>query len=105
MDFNDCASEGSVDPSEHRRNLHFETPVEAHLFSAASIDEPSDELEVTSINLSRRGIGLELPHDVAVGRVYNIEIGMNGQKVQSQVRIVSCDPIADGLYRAGGEFC
>jgi len=63
------------------------------------------KMEVLSINLTKFGIGMELAHDIRVGAVYNIEIGSDQGTVKSQVRIVSCDPIADGLYRAGGEYC
>ncbi len=106
LDFNDCAYEGSSGPSfEKRHGLRQEKPVEAHLYPDLRADDPSDELEITAVSLSRHGVGLELTHDVPVGYVYNIEIGLGGQTVHSQVRILSCDPIADGLYRAGGEFC
>jgi hypothetical protein len=79
--------------------------LQAHLFPDLRDDDASDELEVVALNITRRGVGMELCHDVPVGAVLNIEIGSGGQSVQSHVRIVSCDPIADGLYRAGGEFC
>jgi hypothetical protein len=77
----------------------------AHLFPDLRDDEESDELEVVAVNLTRRGIGLDLRQDVPIGSVYSIEIGIGDRSVQSHVRITSCDPIADGLYRAGGEYC
>ena len=105
MEFNDCSFEGMGAASERRHGLRMERPMEAHLFPDNGADEPTDELEVSSLSLNRFGVGLDIPHDLQVGRVYNMEIGLNGRKVQSQVRIISCDPVADGLYRAGGEFC
>lgn len=105
-DFNDCAFEGSAAPGNERRHWRGEVAgVRAHLFPDLRDDDVSDELEVVSLNLNRHGVGMELNHDVPIGSVYNIEIGSGGRTIQSQVRIVSCDPIADGLYRAGGEFC
>ena len=106
LGFNDCAYEGSPGPASDRH--HFGRrgeSLQAHLYPDMRDAQESDELEVVSLNLTRHGIGLELAQDVPVGSIYNIEIGSGGRIVQSQVRIVSCDPIADGLFRAGGEFC
>ena len=106
LDFDDCAFDGSPTPSCERRHHHRRgSGLRAHLFPDLRDDDASDELEVVSLNINRHGVGMELSHDVPVGAVLNIEIGSGGQTVQSPVRIVSCDPIADGLYRAGGEFC
>lgn len=106
LDFNDCAFDGSPAPGQERRHSAVHpTNLRAHLFPDLRDDEQSDEVEVVAVNLTRRGIGLDLRQDVPVGSVYNIEIGLGEQTVQSQVRITSCDPIADGLYRAGGEYC
>lgn len=106
LDFNDCAFEGSPASATERRHRRGENPgLQAHLYPDLRDDESSDELEVASLSLSRFGVGMELCHEVPVGSVYNIEIGSAGRTIQSQVRIISCDPIADGLYRAGGEFC
>jgi hypothetical protein len=106
LDFDDCSFEGSPGPTSDRRHCQRQSGgLQAHLYPDLRDAQESDELEVVSLNLSRYGVGLELAHDVPVGSVFNIEIGSEGQTVQSQVRIVSCDPIADGLYRAGGEFC
>ncbi len=106
MEFNDCAFEGSPSPTQDRRHrARRDVRLQAHLFPDLRDDEESDRVEVMAVNLTRHGVGLDLPHDVPVGTVYNIEIGIGDRKVQSQVRITSCDPIADGLYRAGGEYC
>jgi hypothetical protein len=106
LDFNDCSFDGSQrSRGEHKRALSDTSALGAKIFPDLRDDVASDELEVVSLNLSRHGVGMELPHDVPVGSVMTIEIGTSGRSVQSQVRITSCDPIADGLFRAGGEFC
>lgn len=106
LDFNDCACEGSSASGQDRRHTaSYEACLRAHLFPDLRDDEQSDEVEVVAVNLTRRGIGMDLLQDVPVGSVYNIEIGLGERTVKSQVRITSCDPIADGLYRAGGEYC
>ena len=106
LDFNDCAFDGTPGPvSERRHSQRKSAGLQAHLYPDLRDAQESDELEVVALNLTRYGVGIELAQDVPVGSIYNIEIGVGGHTVQSQVRIISCDPIADGLYRAGGEFC
>lgn len=106
FDFNDCAFDGSPSSASDRRHTAVRTAnLRAHLFPDLRDDEQSDEVEIVAVNLTRRGVGLDLRHDVPIGSVYNMEIGIGERTVQSQVRITSCDPIADGLYRAGGEYC
>ena len=108
LDFNDCSFEGSPSPFNERRHVpgdEGETAFGAHLYPAMGNDVASDELEVLSLSLSRHAVDMKLPHDVPVGAVFKIEIGTAGRSVQSMVRITSCNPIADGLYRADGEFC
>ena len=105
VDFNDCCFDGSPGLASDRRHLRGRgKPLQAHLYPDMRDVQQTDELEVVSLNLTRHGIGLDLAQDVPIGSVYNIEIGSGDRSVQSQVRIVSCDPIADGLFRAGGEF-
>ena len=104
--FNDCSYPGSPAPhSERHHSADIDMPFGAHLYAALGDDVPSDELEVLSLSLTRHAVHMKLPHDVPVGSVFKIEIGAGGKSVQSLVRITSCSPIADGLYRAGGEFC
>ena len=106
LDFNDCAFEGSPGPALDRHHSRRRDEIlHARLYPDMRDVQETDQLEIVSLNLTRHGIGLEIAQDVPVGSIYNIEIGSGGQTVQSQVRIISCDPIADGLFRAGGEFC
>ena len=108
LDFNDCLFEGSPSPYNERRHVPGDEEgmaFGAHLYPAIGNDAASDELEVLSLSLTRHAVNMKLPHDVPVGEVFKIEIGAAGRSVQSMVRITSCNPIADGLYRAGGEFC
>lgn len=105
MQFNDCDFAGTVPSGAERRVMRPHVVLEANLFPEPGEDEPSDQLEVSSMNISRHGLSLDVVRDVPVGTVCNIEIGLHGRKVQSHVRITSCEAVADGLYRAGGEFC
>lgn len=102
---NDCGFGSSGNPAERRHGGDVSPGLRAHLFPDYSDAEKSDQLDVVSLSLSHHGIAMELGRDVPVGAIYNLQIDGNQGKAQSQVRIVSCDPIADGLYRAGGEFC
>ena len=104
-EFNDCSYQGSSRPVRRRNRIEGEQKGIIATLCPGLRDVESDELNVVSLSLTRHGVGMELPHDVPVGGVYTIKIGAGGETIQSQVRILSCDPIADGLYRAGGEFC
>lgn len=105
-EFDDCTFEGSPEKAMDRR-LQFRPapPMEAHLYPDLGADEASDETDLVEVSFNRQGVGLELPHDLPIGSVYNIALEISGQKLQSHVRVTSCNPIADGLYRVGGEFC
>lgn len=101
---NDCGF-GSGHSADRRHGSEPSVELRAHLFPDMRDSAETDQLEVVSLSLSHHGISMELAHDVPVGAIYNIAIDGREGKAQSRVRIVSCDPIADGLYRAGGEFC
>ena len=106
MEFDDCTFEGSpVTAMDRSRGFRHGSPLEAHIYPDLGADDSSDELTIATVSFTRYGVGMELPHEICIGTVYNIAIDMGGQKLQSQVRITSCDPIADGMYRAGGELC
>lgn len=106
VEFDDCTFAGSpVASMDRSRGVPHGSPLEVHLYPDQGADDSSDELMVPSVSFSKFGVGMELPHEICIGTVYNIEIDVGGQKLQSHVRITSCDPVADGMYRAGGEFC
>jgi hypothetical protein len=106
-DFNDCSYDGVQDSlfMEKRRGIRGTLPVEASIYPETSEEAQSDEVELLSVNLSRHGIGMDLPHEVAIDTVYNLAINIGHETLRSHVRITSCAPVADGLYRAGGELC
>lgn len=105
--FNDCASVGGNDAA----SLEAKTPVAAASSLHASLypdegeERESDEVEILSVSLTEQSVGMELPHDVTVGSIYNLSIGLAGQALHSQVKITSCQPIADGVYQASGQLC
>ena len=107
-EFNDCSYDGVQDSLflEKRRGICGALPVvEATLYPETSEEAPSDELELLSVNLTPHGVGMDLPHEVGIGTVYNLAINIGQETLRSHVRITSCAPLADGLYRAGGKLC
>ena len=60
---------------------------------------------MTSLNISRHGIGFELPTALPLGAFYIIEIGVGEQRLCSEIRLVSCKKNDAGLYEVGAEFC
>jgi hypothetical protein len=98
------AIEPSISLSERRRSERRQYVVEAFIISptATSADQ---RLEVTSINLSRDGIAFDHDQPLAKRTYYRMEIVLGGQKAVTEVRIVSCRPIEDGMYQIGAEFC
>lgn len=106
-EFNDCSYDGVQDSlyMERRRGVRGTLAAEATLYPETSEEAQSDEVELLSVNLTRHGVGMDLPHEVAIGTVYNLAINIGHDTLRSHVRITSCAPVADGLYRAGGELC
>ena len=106
-EFNDCSYDGVQDTlfMERHRGVRGAPPVEATLYPETSEEAQSDELELLSVNLTPHGVGMDLPHEVGIGTVYNLAINIGQETLRSHVRITSCAPLADGLYRAGGELC
>lgn len=106
-EFNDCAYDGVQDSLflEKRRGIHSDPPVDAVIYPETHQESESDEVELLAVNITRHGVGMELPHEVAIGSVYSLAINIGTQKLCSHVRITSCSPMADGVFRAGGELC
>jgi hypothetical protein len=93
-----------VSMSERRRSARQPYIVEAFIISPTATD-PGERKEVTSVNLSRHGVAFDFTEPLAKKTCWTIEIGMGEQKLLSEIRIVSCRPIEDGIYQVGAEFC
>src|ERR1700712_5784174 len=76
---------------------------EAWLASPTSSD-PSDRLEVSSLNLSKHGIAFEVPVAIPTGSYYRLQLGMGMQRMTTEVRIISCRA-GDASHYVGAEFC
>jgi hypothetical protein len=94
----------SVSISERRRSERQAYVVEAFIISPTAVSD-AERKEVTSINISRHGIAFDFDQPLAKKTYYRIEITLGGQKTVTEVRIVSCIPIEDGMYQVGAEFC
>jgi hypothetical protein len=99
-----AAIEPTITRSERRRSEREPFVFEAFIISPTATN-PYERREVTSINLSRHGVAFDFTEPLAKQTYFRIEIGMGGQKLISEIRIVSCRPIEDGMYQIGAEFC
>ena len=98
------AIEPSISLSERRRSERQPYVVEAFIISPTATSE-AERKEVTSINLSRQGIAFDFEQPLAKKTYYRMEITLGGKKTVTEVKIVSCRPIEDGMYQIGAEFC
>ena len=89
---------------ERRRSERRPYICEAFINSPTAIDQ-SERMEVTAVNLSRSGVAFDCVQPLPKKAYYVIEIGMGEQRLVSEVRIVSCRPIEEGIYQVGAEFC
>jgi hypothetical protein len=90
--------------SERRRSARTPHLMQAWVFSpTATRDE--DRREVQALNLSRHGVGFELPTAMPVDSFFMVEIGVGEQRLRSEVRIISCKKNGAGAFEVGAEFC
>jgi hypothetical protein len=88
--------------AERRRSLRQPYVIEAY------IGTPSDgesRNEVVTLNLSRQGVGFQLPRPLTVGTYHVLEIGLGEQKLVTRVQIKRCQAIPGGFWEVGAEFC
>jgi hypothetical protein len=90
--------------ADRRRSKRREHVVDAYIISPTATN-PYERREVTSINLSRHGVAFDFVQPLPKGSYYNICVGLGDQQLTSEIRIVACQPIEDGLYQVGAEFC
>jgi PilZ domain len=87
---------------ERRRSNRTAHTCEAWLSSPTATD-PSDRVEVTTLNFSRHGVCFEIPVKVPTGAYYILRFGIDSQKINSEIRILSCRP-GDESFKIGAEF-
>jgi hypothetical protein len=90
--------------AERRRTTRTPHVAEAWVCSPTATS-PDERTEVQSLNLSRHGVGFELPTPLPEGTFYTIELGVGEQRLRSEVRIISCRRNDAGGYDVGAEFC
>ena len=94
----------SVRDSERRRSARTAHVVQAWVFSPTATRE-DDRREVQALNLSRHGVGFEVPTAMPVDSFFMVEIGVGEQRLRSEVRIISCKRNEAGVFEVGAEFC
>jgi hypothetical protein len=94
----------AIAPSERRRSERKPYVVEAFIVSPTATSE-TERKEVTSVNVSRHGIAFDFEMPLARKTYYKMEINVGEQRTITEVKIVSCRPIEDGMYQIGAEFC
>ena len=98
------SAEPIIQPVERRRSARKPCSAEAFIISPTATN-PYERREVSGVNLSRHGIAFDYVEPVAKGTYWLIEIGIGEQRLVSEVKIVSCRAIEDGLFQIGSEFC
>jgi len=86
---------------ERRRSDRRPHVVEAFLSSPTG----GSRLPVTSIDLSKHGVALDIRKPIATGMFQVLELGIGQQKMITEVRILSCREEANGCFRVHAAFC
>ncbi|HEY1629647.1 MAG TPA: PilZ domain-containing protein [Tepidisphaeraceae bacterium] len=89
---------------ERRRSERKPHTVEAYIISPTATDQ-TDRMEVTSVNLSRHGVAFDFTEPLAKKTYWTIEIDMGAQRLITEIRIIACRAIENGIYQIGAEFC
>lgn len=98
----ETGSKPNSETRERRRSSRTPHTCEAWLSSPTATD-PADRVEVTTLNLSRHGVCFEIPVPVPTGAYYILRVGVGPQKLNSEIRILSCRP-GDESFKIGAEF-
>lgn len=99
------ANAGAGVVSNRRRSERIPQVMAAWICSPTATDPAKERQEVTSLNLSRHGIGFRASRELATGVFCVMEIGIGEQRLVSEVHIVSCRRGDDGRFDVGAEFC
>jgi hypothetical protein len=97
------AMEPTLTSAERRRSPRKSYVVEAFIISPTATN-PYERREVTSINLSRHGVAFDFTEPLSKNTYFLIEIGLGDQRIVSEICIIACRAIDDGLYQVGAEF-
>jgi hypothetical protein len=89
---------------ERRRSARTPHIVQAWVFSPTATRD-DDRREVQALNLSRHGVGFEVPTAMPIDSFFMVEIGVGEQRLRSEVRIISCKRNGAGAFEVGAEFC
>lgn len=95
---------GSSTKSERRRSTRTPHVAQAWVVSPTAT-RAEERREVQALNLSRHGVGFEVPTAMPIDAFFIVEIGVGEQRLQSEVRIISCKKNVAGVYEVGAEFC
>ncbi len=82
------------------------SPRRAHVVEA-SLASPTGgkPLEVTGVDLSKYGVGLNVKKPIAANTFHILNLGLGAQRIVGEVRVLSCRKQSDGAYRVHAEFC
>jgi len=89
--------------AERRRSQRTPHVVEAWICSPTATD-PKDRDEVRSVNVSRHGVAFEHRTDLPLGTFHVIDIALGEQRMHTEVRIMYCRSMGDGMFEIGAEF-
>jgi hypothetical protein len=95
------SAKASDKPEERRRSDRRPHVVEAFLSSPTG----GSRLPVTSIDLSKHGVALDINKPIATGMFQVLELGIGQQKMITEVRILSCREETSGCFRVHATFC
>src|SRR3954452_9665897 len=98
------ASRTGAPAANRRRSERTPHVVQAWVVSPTAT-RADERREVQALNLSRHGVGFELPTAMPVDSFFMVEIGVGEQRLRSEVRIISCKKNGAGVFEVGAEFC
>lgn len=94
----------STQGKDRRRSLRTPHIAEAWVWSPTS-SRDDEQLDVTSLNVSKHGVAFTLDKPIPVHCFHMIEIRMGQQHLKTEVRIISCRQNEEGKWEVGAEFC
>ncbi len=93
-------------PSEDDRRRSNRVPHVAEAWICSPTDfEKEKQIEVRAVNLSRHGVAFDVKAELPTGSFQVIQIGIGEQQMSSEIRIISCRRLEDGMFEVGAEFC
>jgi hypothetical protein len=96
-------AESKTRDRERRRSSRTPHVYEAWLSSPTATD-PSDRVEVSTLNISRHGVCFEIAVPIPTGAFYVLRVGVGPQRINTEIRILTCRH-GDESFQIGAEFC